>query len=121
MHRSRVLLPLPDLPSNATISPLLRSSEMLSSTGRGLPSGELNAFETQETCRIGVSASRPALGSVSWVVDMDRCGTSTRSEGEMGLSQTVETSPQEPVHKDHEEAHDDDAGQHLGEVIGSVC
>ena len=52
MHRSRVLLPAPDLPSKATISPFRRSNEMLSSTGRGLPSADLYSLETPEICRI---------------------------------------------------------------------
>ena len=89
---------------------------MSSSTGSGLPSGEVNDLETPETCedRLG----RPVLSGGVWRWGMDVGPLRARSEREVGFGQTVEAPPEEPVHHHHEQAHDDDAGQHLSEVVG---
>src|ERR1700722_1854955 len=107
MHRSRVLFPLPDFPSRATISPSFSVKEMSSSTGRGLPSGEVKAFETWDTSRIELL--------LTW--GFDTMGSRPYSEREVGLCHPVETAPEQTVYQDHEQAHDDHSDQHLGEVV----
>ncbi len=49
MQRNSVLLPDPLRPSSATISPSCSVSEMSSSTGSGLPSGDVNVLSTCDT------------------------------------------------------------------------
>ena len=72
MHRRRVLFPEPERPSRATVSPSRRSSEMSSSTGSGLPSGETNVLVTWETSMMVVgSALAPGACRVEVVVIAD--------------------------------------------------
>ena len=66
MQRSRVLFPEPERPSNATISPSKSSSVMSSSTGSGLPSGDVNSLETCDTSMIARAASGRPLLACSW-------------------------------------------------------
>ena len=63
MQRSRVLLPEPDLPSSATISPSWSSKSMPSSTTSGWPSGVVKFLVTPSTAMI-VSPARPSPAAV---------------------------------------------------------
>src|SRR6476646_877903 len=112
MQRKRVLLPEPDLPSSATISPPWSSKSMPSSTTRGWPSGVMKFLVTCSTAMM-VSPSSPSpagRGRVVWVGVTVR---SSWSERVLGFGEVVQAAPEEPVHEHDEEAHDRDAQEHV--------
>ena len=116
MQRSRVLLPEPDLPSSATISPSWSSKSMPSSTTSGWPSGVVKFLVTRSTAMI-VSPAPPSAVALGWCWwESWSSPRGARSERVLGLGEVVEAPPEEPVDQHDEEAHDRDAEEHLGEV-----
>src|SRR5580658_11235609 len=124
MQRKRVLFPEPDRPRSATISPSRRSSEMSSSTGSGLPSGETNVLVTCETSMMVVEPApvSPALGCVAVttrnhpLVSQPHRATPASSQREPALGQGVQTAPDKPVGHHDESAHHDATRDQEGEL-----
>src|SRR5205814_5894868 len=110
MMRSSVLLPEPDCPSSATISPSRRVKSTVSSTGRTWPSADRKVLPTSFS-------------------SMMACVTSASSEMHAVLGQAVQPSPEEVVQSHHEHAHHADAqrdarevadGRHVGDVAAQA-
>src|ERR1039458_5307894 len=124
MQRSSVLFPEPERPSSATISPSRRSTEMSSSTGSGLPSGEVNDFDTRVTSMMvagpapGPLAGRAAVPVIGYRPGRGapRRSPSARSQRESRFGQPVQPPPEQPVDDDDERAHDDAPGEEQCEV-----
>src|SRR5580658_7411124 len=114
MQRNRVDLPEPDLPRRATISPSCNRRLTSSSTGRGWPSGEVKCLERWSTAKITApvgSSPGTVLGCPSVI-----CPPRSGSQRVLGFRQVVERAPQQPVDHHYIEAHDNDAGEDVGEV-----
>src|ERR1019366_6903383 len=115
MQRSSVLFPEPERPSSATISPSRRSTEMSSSTGSGLPSGEVNDFDTRVTSMMvagpapGPLAGRAAVPVIGYRPGRGapRRSPSARSQRESRFGQPVQPPPEQPVDDDDERAHEE--------------
>src|SRR5512138_1183240 len=91
MMRSSVLLPEPDWPSRATISPSRKVKSTPESTGRALPSAERKLLPTSRSSMMG------------WAM------ASGSSEMHPVLGQAVQPAPEQVVETHHEHAHDPDA------------
>src|SRR5664280_2527939 len=131
MQRRSVLLPEPERPRSATISPSRRSSEMSSSTGRGVPSGDTKLLVTWETSMMVAEPApvRPVVGSEVVVTGIHPSAlvrakstrarsrrSPTASQREPTLGHPVEAPPEQPVDDDDEGAHDDAPGDQQGEL-----
>src|SRR5580658_8569945 len=114
MQRCRVGLPERGLPRRATISPSCSRRLTSSSTGRGWPSGEVKCLLTWLTSKITAPVgSGPKSVPGCWSVNGPPRSGSNRV---LRFRQVVERAPQQPVYYHYIEAHDDDAGEDLGEV-----
>src|SRR5438045_1603755 len=96
MMRSSVLLPEPDWPSSATISPLASVKSTCSSTERRLPSADLKPLATFFSSINAVMAVSLEMHPV--------------------FGDAVQPPPDPVVERHHEDAHDTDAERDAREV-----